>query len=365
MLIKPKLAVTILGALVLAACGSSPAPSASSGGPLTAEQLKGKTLIIEGWGGAWTDATKAFAEHFAKQYGVTIQYPSAPNPGTAVHLQVQSGTVQMDVVDTVSWTNFKQGDLAKFPPYLVDTLKKNIPAKCVSEYFVGCYGDTATVIGCNPDIIKKCPTNAAEFWDTTNFPGPRAMTGTTPPDAQLLIGLMAAGVPKDKLYPIDIPKAIASLQKIKPKIAVWPASGGQMQQVLIDKEVGIEYGWNGRLFSVQQKQLPNLKVSWDDSVVGGGAQAGLAVAKGAPNADVAFTFLNWWVQQADLQAEWTKTLTYPTPNTKVNALLPPNILAGMPYAPNHTQPVPTDAEYSFQHQAEIQRAFQQFLTGSS
>jgi spermidine/putrescine-binding protein len=98
--------------------------------------------------------------------------------------------------------------------------------------------------------------------------------------------------------------------------------------------------------------------------VAGGKQAGLAVAKGAPNKDVAFTFLNWWVQQAELQAEWTKALTYPTPNKKVSDLLPPEILAGLPYSPSHAQPIQIDAQYTADHQDEIQRAFQEFLTGS-
>lgn len=368
MVTRAKFAAALLGLITLAACGgSSPSSSTSSGTasvPLTPAQLKGRTLIIEGWGGVWTDATKAFADHFATLYGVNIQYPSAPSPPAAAHLQVQSGNVQMDILDTAFYSNQPEGDLAPFPDYLVNTLKQNVPSKCVSQWFVGCYGDTATVIGCNPAIIQKCPTNAAQFWDVQNYPGARAMSGALPPDAQLLIALMAAGVSKDKLYPIDTAKAIASLQKIKSSIAVWPSSGGQMQQVLLDKEVGIEYGWNGRLFSLQQNQMPNLKVSWDDSVVTGGSQSGLAVVKGAPNADVAFTFLNWWVQQADLQAKWTEALSYPTPNTKVNALLPANILAAMPYAPNHTQPVITDQQYTYAHQTEMQQAFQQFLTGS-
>lgn len=365
MLKKSRLLAVVASGLLVSACSGALAPSTSSvgsSGPLTAAQLKGKTLVLEGWGGAWTDATMKFADHWAQENGVTIQYPSAPNPGTALHLQVQSNAVQMDVADTVSYSNYKQGDLETFPDWLIATMKDTMPAECVTNYNIGCYGSTADVIGCNPDVISKCPTNAAQFWDTRNFPGPRAISGVDPPDATLLFALMAAGTPSDKLYPIDITKAIDKLKELKSDVRVWPASGGQMQQVLIDKEVGVEYGWNGRIFSVQQAQIPNLKVSWEDSSVSSGG--GLAVAKGAPNKDVAFTFLNWWLQQPELQADWTSALTYPTPNKKVNELLAPNVLAAMPSAPNHPKPVLQDAEFAFTHQAEEQRAFQQFLTGS-
>ena len=270
---------------------------------------------------------------------------------------------QMDVVDSASWISYKKGILAPFPDYLVNTIKANVDPVCVSSTFIGCYGATANVIACNPSIISKCPTNAQQFWDVQGYPGPRAMDAVTP-DATLLFALLADGVSKDKLYPIDITKAINKLKKIKPKVQVWLTSGGQMQQVLVNKEVGIEYGWNGRIFTTLQHQIPNLQVSWDDSVVSNPTQGGLAVAKGSPNADLAFTFLNWWVQKADLQAEWTSALTYPTPNKKVNSLLTPTVLAAMPFAPNHTQPVLEDAEWTFEHQTEEEKAFQQFLTGS-
>ena len=358
-----KLALVAAAMLLLTACGSSSSPSGSTSGPLTPAQAKGRTLVLAGWGGAWTDATKAFANHFAQEYGVTIQYPSFDDPEITLQTQEQAGSVQMDVVDTASWISYKKGILAEFPQYLRDTIKANVDPVCISDYFIGCYGATADVIACNPAVVSKCPTNAKEFWDVQNFPGPRAIDAVTP-DAALLFALMADGADKTKLYPIDITRGINSLKKIKSHVQVWTTSGGQMQQVLVNKEVGIEYAWNGRVFTTLQHQIPDLKVSWDDSVVSNPSQGGLAVAKGSPNADLAFTFLNWWVQQAQYQADWTSALTYPTPNKKVNSLLSPAVLAAMPFAPNHTQPVLEDADWTFQHQTEEEKAFQTFLTGS-
>lgn len=357
------LALTGSVVMILTACGSSSSPASSSSGPLTPAQTKGRTLTIAGWGGAWTDATKAFANHFAQEYGVTIQYPSFDDPEITLQTQEQAGSVQMDVVDSASWISYKKGILAPFPQYLTDTVKANVDPVCVSSTFIGCYGATAEVIACNPAIISKCPTNAKEFWDVQNFPGPRAVDGVTP-DAALLFGELADGMDKTKLYPIDINRAINSLKKLKPHVQVWTTSGGQMQQVLVNKEVGIEFAWNGRIFTTKKHQIPDLKVSWDDSMVSNPSQGGLAVAKGSPNADLAFTFLNWWVQQAQYQADWTSALTYPTPNKKVNSLLSQDVLAAMPFAPNHTQPILEDAEWTYEHQTEEEKAFQTFLTGS-
>ena len=365
MRLSPARLLALMGSVVifLTACGSTSSPTTSQSGPLTPAQTKGRTLTIAGWGGAWTDATKAFAQHFADQYGVTIQYPSFDDPEITLQTQEQAGSVQMDVVDSASWISYKKGILAPFPDYLNNTIKANVDPVCVSSYFIGCYGATADVIACNPAVMAKCPTNAKEFWDVQDFPGPRAIDGVTP-DAALLFGLLADGVDKSKIYPIDINRGINSLKKIKPNVQVWTTSGGQMQQVLVNKEVGVEYAWNGRVFTTKQHQLPNLQVSWTDSVVSNPTQGGLAVAKGSPNADLAFTFLNWWVQQAQYQADWTSALTYPTPNKKVNSLLSPAVLAAMPFSSQHPTPVLEDAEWTYEHQTEEEKAFQTFLTGS-
>ena len=48
---------------------------------------------------------------------------------------------------------------------------------------------------------------------------------------------LADGVPPDKVYPLDVDRAFASLEKIKPHISVWWDSGGQAMQLMKDGEV--------------------------------------------------------------------------------------------------------------------------------
>ncbi|NGO55803.1 ABC transporter substrate-binding protein [Allomesorhizobium camelthorni] len=69
------------------------------------------------------------------------------------------------------------------------------------------------------------PRSWADVWDVSKFPGPRTL-----PDPAYHIGpieaaLLADGVPADKLYPIDVDRAFASLDKIKPHIVkFWSTS---------------------------------------------------------------------------------------------------------------------------------------------
>src|SRR4051812_44802683 len=63
------------------------------------------------------------------------------------------------------------------------------------------------------------PQGWADFWDPGKFPGPRGMFNGAP--QSLEFALIADGVPKDKLYPLDIPRAFKSLDRLKPVVKVW------------------------------------------------------------------------------------------------------------------------------------------------
>ena len=56
---------------------------------------------------------------------------------------------------------------------------------------------------------------------------------------EMEFALMAAGVPPDKVYPIDIDKALASYDKIKKDVVKWWDTGAVPIQLLTDREVAM------------------------------------------------------------------------------------------------------------------------------
>lgn len=84
-----------------------------------------------------------------------------------------------------------------------------------------------------------------EFWDVKNFPGKRALPNY--PTYTLPIALLADGVKPENLYPLDIKRAFASLDKIKEHVAVWWEAGAQPPQLLKDNEVQYAVAWSGRV----------------------------------------------------------------------------------------------------------------------
>jgi spermidine/putrescine-binding protein len=74
---------------------------------------------------------------------------------------------------------------------------------------------------------------------------------------------LADGVASRDVFPLDIPRAIRKLQQIKPHIKVWPDSGNQQEQIMVNREVGIQYLWNGRAYVLKKKALSDLQLIWE------------------------------------------------------------------------------------------------------
>ena len=91
----------------------------------------------------------------------------------------------------------------------------------------------------------KKPNSWADFWNVKDFPGKRALPDYA--SYALPLALLADGVKPENLYPLDVDRAFASLQKIKAHVAVWWTSGAQAPQLLEDREVKYAAAWSGRV----------------------------------------------------------------------------------------------------------------------
>jgi spermidine/putrescine-binding protein len=322
----------------------------------------GRNLVMATWGGVWTQNTKKyFGDPFSKATGAKVIYVDigTAGPGAEALQQEKTGNVQWDLLDsggTDVWVLEKAGDLVHFPQPLLAELKRLSRPGQVENFNLE-YGDTASIIACNPKIMKKCPTNARQFWDTKDYPGPRAFSDNA--YTAMVFAEEAMGVPLSKIYPINISKAIAKLRQIKSAIKVWPSSGQQMIQVMVDGEVGVSVMWNGRAYTAYKTAMPQLKMYWNGAEVG---QGGLAVVKGGPDTDVALAYIKWFAEHPKNQALWTEALTYPTPTKELLKLLPPDIAKALPAA--HPHIITDDNNWIVAHTAQVEKAWQQFITSS-
>jgi ABC-type spermidine/putrescine transport system permease subunit I len=85
----------------------------------------------------------------------------------------------------------------------------------------------AQVLAYRTDVFGGAvPSGWADFWDAKRFPGDRTLVGAgSGNNPELEFALLAASVPADKLYPLDLDKAFASYDKIKPDVVKWWETG--------------------------------------------------------------------------------------------------------------------------------------------
>jgi putative spermidine/putrescine transport system substrate-binding protein len=304
---------------ITAVCGALAAPYVWSRRANAAQQV-----VVRTSGGEADEARRAAVwEPFRKETGIEV----VPVPGSSAQIlaSVKSGHVQIDINDNdtltlaelaragalepIDYKSFKYADLDDIEP----ALKR--------QYDVG-QGTYATILGYNTEIIPvgKAPQSWAEFWDLKAFPGPRSLADMTD-YCNLEFALLADGVPMDKLYPLDLNRAFASLSRIRPAVPKFWASGAMSVEMLTDKEVNMGSIWSTRFLFAKAKGAP-IAAQWNQNRV---AVQAFGVIKNAPNLGNAMKFIDFALQPG-VQAKMLKALPFVPSHGKLYASLPADLI---------------------------------------
>jgi putative spermidine/putrescine transport system substrate-binding protein len=146
---------------------------------------------------------------------------------------------------------------------------------------------------------------------------------------ELEFALLADGVPKDKLYPIDVERALRSMSRIRPAIKKFWDTGAISAQMLTDKEVFAGSIWNGRIQTLMDKGAP-LAIEWNEALL---QTQFWAILKGSPNRDHATRLIDF-TMQPQVQAHLCRLIAYGPVNRKALALLKKDELAKLPNNPD-------------------------------
>lgn len=245
-----------------------------------------ETITFTSYGGSYQEAQrKALLDPVSEALGITILEDTLTGLAE-VRAQVGAGAVTWDIVDLGLASCAAGQEEGLFEPLDYSIIPtEGMEEAAYDSHWIGTIY-YSTVLGYSTEkYADKAPQSWNDFWDVEAFPGARAMRND--PAANLEIALIADGVPLDEIYPLDLDRAFAKLDEIKPHITVWWTSGAQSAQLLKDNEVDMGTIWNGRL----------------DSIVADGAQAAytynggiasldcLAIPKGAPNKELAMKAL--------------------------------------------------------------------------
>jgi putative spermidine/putrescine transport system substrate-binding protein len=321
-------------------------------------------LTVVSFGGSYQEAqSKALFQPAAKALGITVKEETYTGIAD-LRLKVKAGAVTWDVVASGSGSAARagaEGILEKLDYKVIDI--SNFVPGTWQDYCVG--GDVfSTVLAWNTKTYgDKGPQSWADFWDVKKFPGKRSYRKSVA--GALEPALMADGVPADKVYevlsaPGGIERAIKKIQELKPSVAVWWASGAQHAQLMKDGEVDMITGWNGR-FDVAAKDGAKVAYTFNQALLDNDCYA---VAKGAPNKDLAMKFLAE-ISKPQYQAEFTKYITYGPTNKKAYDLgtIEPSYAKQLPsYPDNAAKQLVIDLDWYIKFEEKAAAAYQNMLT---
>jgi putative spermidine/putrescine transport system substrate-binding protein len=289
-------------------------------------------VIIRTPGGAYDDIMRRHVyDPFTKATGVQV----TPVAATSAKLlaMFKAKNVELDVIDTGDGQLLTLERMGALAPIAYDSWKWGDPNDVVPEVKrtsrVGNFV-YASVLGYNKEVFPegKQPKGWAEFWDVQRFPGPRMLTDMAAGSPCLEFALLADGVPRDKLYPIDVDRALAMMTRIRPSIRKFWDTGALSAQMLFDKEVVLGSIWNGRLQTVIDKGAP-LGMEWKENMIQ--VQA-MGIFKDSPNLENAQRLIDFQMQP-QVQAGYARDLMYGPTVKKAFGLLPAEALDRAPGGP--------------------------------
>ena len=282
-----------------------------------------RKVVVVSWGGDYQDALReAYWKPFQQATGIKVIEDTRPLP-PRIKAMVESGKMEWDVVDLTDAQHMEVRNIGGFEKIDygkldADSLKMIDRRGHLTDAVM--HQMASVGIAYRTDVFKTDrPKSWADFWDVKRFPGSRALGAPIGACAYGTIeaALLADGVPLDKLYPLDIDRALRKLRELKPHVAKWTTTAAMPQQLLVDKEVVMAAVFSARTYILQQKGAP-IDFVWNQAMA---FPMYLAIPKGAPNRENAHRLIDFMLR-AETQARYGNIYYYGVANRKAYDTIP-------------------------------------------
>jgi putative spermidine/putrescine transport system substrate-binding protein len=243
----------------------------------------------------------------------------------------------LDLVEPLDWESIE-------PDPIFDEAK--------DDYGFG-YQFYSTIMAWRTDA--KPLTSLHDLWNVDEFPGKRAFPDY--PTYILPLALVGDGVAPDQLYPLDLDRAFAALEKIKDHVSVWWQAGAQPPQLLKDNEVQYAIAWSGRVAGQE-----GIDYTFQDGQLD---LAFFAVPKGTdPEQKKAAMGILHEMSVAKNQAVAAEVVSYTGNSPDLEALLPKDRLKEYPTTTaNKSVQFLSNAKWWFENAEEVETRWQEFKLG--
>lgn len=230
-------------------------------------------VIYAGYGGTYEQMmVKDQFTPFTKDSGIEVKVTTGGSDVSKIRTMVKAGQTQYDVVDATGPTygQLLADDLLTKMDTSVVTADGISDTSLVDEYSVPQFSYAHCVFW-NAEVFDQPMTSWKDVWDVKRFPGKRGFQKN--PFYLLEEALLADGVEPSKIYPLDIPRALRMLDRIRPNatfqdlntiqnlVAQGEIVTGDLNlarvQALTKDGTPLKYTWNQNLVDYVRWVVPN------------------------------------------------------------------------------------------------------------
>jgi putative spermidine/putrescine transport system substrate-binding protein len=295
-------------------------------------RAQSKTINVASFGGVVQEyQTRLFARPFETKTGIKVNIGANASLALA-KLQNSSGApAQWDIISLSGAEYLEAVSQNLIAPYDYNIID---PAHIPSEYreshgvkfalflFVMAW-DKRQI----PD--DKAPQSPAEFWDSGRYKGKRSLYSGISGGGTLEMALLADGVPLNQLYPLDVDRALRSLERLGRRNIIWHSTNAEPIQQLSSGAVPLANCFNGRVVSANRSGAQLGYTPAYSGVMGNP----YCVMQSSGNKKVAFEYINYMLNTNKAAAEYMELTNYAVPNTEALKLVSPDIKDVLPTSP--------------------------------
>jgi mannopine transport system substrate-binding protein len=324
-----------------------------------------KEVVVATTGGVYDQALKEiWFEPFTKQTGIKVTTVIATDAEQRSKAQemFQSGNVTWDIINNVDILAASQQNRA-FAEDLAEFCKQfetrtDLAANTCQPYGVRITYN-ATLLAFNADKFKdKKPQSWADFWNTKDFPGPRALPNFGDPWRVLAAAVMADGVTPDKVFPLDIDRAFRKLDQIKPQIQLWWKTGDQSQQGFRNGDYVVGMIWGTRTNALRAEGQP-VQPSYDQAFM---LADTMQIVRKSPNREGALALIKFYLDNPAVQARFAEKFGVTPASRAAIELMSAEGKAKIPTAPDtFSKIVKHDPEWINANQARMLEAWNTWI----
>lgn len=309
-------------------------------------------LVLVTWGGSFTDVTKAvITDPFTAETGIGVNIVAGPDLAKA-KAQVTTGNLEWDLFDGSGGTLLnaaKEGLFEELDTSIVDTSGLvGSATQHLMPFLIYAGG-----IAYDPTRTPKPAKTFPQLFDEANFPGRIGLR--TRVSETLELALLADGVDQANLYPLDVERAFAALDKVKPRVAKWIDQTPQTISLLSSNEIDYSYTYNGRVATAKQEGL-NIEFSTDQSLL---LTQYYSVLKGSRKREEAMRFIAF-ATRPDIQVNFSKAYFSIPVRTGAIEDVPADVRASLP-DPSNPGTVLLKEDFWTDNFLELDRRFKEWL----